>query len=128
MPVNPMAMPCSLAASMTSLSRIEPPGWMTAVTPTSAAWSRPSRNGKNASEAMTLPCTSSPASGPLIQAGRPLDTAPTLPASAPPASAGEHAYIRLAGKDRLGILVHFRGNDYLDELPLQNVLGGGGVE
>ena len=36
-------------------SRIEPPGWITAVMPTLAALSRPSRNGKNASEAITEP-------------------------------------------------------------------------
>ena len=33
MPVNTMAMPCSSAAAITSSSRIEPPGWMTAVMP-----------------------------------------------------------------------------------------------
>jgi hypothetical protein len=43
-------------------SRIEPPGWMTAVMPASAAWSRPSRNGKKASEAITAPRTARPAS------------------------------------------------------------------
>ena len=35
MPVNTMAMPCSSAASITSSSRIEPPGWITAVAPAS---------------------------------------------------------------------------------------------
>ena len=42
-------MPCSSAAAMTSSSRIEPPGWMTATAPASASTSRPSRNGKKAS-------------------------------------------------------------------------------
>ena len=37
MPVKTMAMPCSSAAAMTSSSRIEPPGWMTAVAPASTA-------------------------------------------------------------------------------------------
>ena len=50
-----MAMPCSFAAAITSSSRIEPPGWITAVIPASAAWSKPSRNGKNASDANTEP-------------------------------------------------------------------------
>ncbi len=40
---------------MTSSSRIEPPGWITAVAPASIAASRPSANGKNASEATTEP-------------------------------------------------------------------------
>ena len=55
MPVKTMARPFSSAASITSLSRIEPPGWMTAVAPASAAASRPSANGKKASDATTLP-------------------------------------------------------------------------
>ena len=41
-----MAMPCSSAALITSSSRIEPPGWITAVAPASIATSRPSANGK----------------------------------------------------------------------------------
>ena len=50
-----MAMPYSFAASITSWSRTEPPGWITAVAPASAAASRPSRNGKNASLAHAPP-------------------------------------------------------------------------
>ncbi len=38
---------------MTSASRTEPPGWMTAVAPASATTSRPSGKGKKASEAAT---------------------------------------------------------------------------
>ena len=53
-----MAMPCSSAAAITSSSRIEPPGWITAVAPASAAASRPSANGKKASEATTEPLVS----------------------------------------------------------------------
>ena len=56
MPVNTIAMPASSAALMTSSSRIDPPGWITAVAPASAATSSPSENGKNASEATTEPC------------------------------------------------------------------------
>jgi hypothetical protein len=36
MPVKTMARPASSAAAITSSSRIEPPGWMTAVAPASA--------------------------------------------------------------------------------------------
>ena len=50
-PVKIMARPCSSAAWMTSLSRTEPPGWMMARTPASAAASTPSRKGKKGSEA-----------------------------------------------------------------------------
>jgi hypothetical protein len=46
--LNTMATPRSLAASMTSWSRIEPPGWITQ-RPASTTTSRPSRNGKKAS-------------------------------------------------------------------------------
>ena len=55
MPVNSMARPASSAAAMTSSSRIEPPGWITAVAPASTAASRPSANGKKASEATAEP-------------------------------------------------------------------------
>ena len=58
-PVNTIATPRSSAAAITSSSRIEPPGWITATAPASTTTSRPSRNGKNASEATTEP----PASG-----------------------------------------------------------------
>ena len=44
-----------LAASITSSSLIDPPGWIIAVTPASAAAISPSAKGKNASEATTDP-------------------------------------------------------------------------
>src|SRR3989338_8610354 len=47
MQVKIIAMPCSLAAAITSSSLIEPPGWMTALAPASAAASTPSRTDKN---------------------------------------------------------------------------------
>lgn len=50
-----MARPRAFAASITSSSRMDPPGWMMAVTPASAAVMRPSANGKKASEATTEP-------------------------------------------------------------------------
>ena len=55
MPVNNIARPAASAAAMTSSSRIDPPGWITAVAPASAAVSRPSANGKNASDATAEP-------------------------------------------------------------------------
>jgi hypothetical protein len=53
-----MAMPCASAAAITSSSRIEPPGWITAVAPASIADSRPSAKGKKASDATTEPLVS----------------------------------------------------------------------
>ena len=58
MPVKTMARPASSAAAITSSSRSEPPGWITAVAPASAAASSPSAKGKKASEATTEPCVS----------------------------------------------------------------------
>src|SRR5690606_4077830 len=82
-PVNTMAMPCSSAAAITSASRIEPPGWITALMPASAAASMPSRNGKNASEAITEPSTTRPASAALIPAMRAEYTRLICPAPTP---------------------------------------------
>ena len=47
---------------MTSSSRIDPPGWITAVAPASMQASMPSANGKNASDATTEPLVSGSAS------------------------------------------------------------------
>jgi len=54
-PVNTIASPASSAAAMTSSSRIDPPGWITAVAPASTAASNPSAKGKKASEATAEP-------------------------------------------------------------------------
>src|SRR5262249_7599490 len=54
-PVKTIATPAFSAASMTSPSRREPPGWTIAVTPCVIASSGPSENGKNASDASTEP-------------------------------------------------------------------------
>ena len=54
-PVKTIARPCSSAAAITSSSCTDPPGWTTAVAPAAATASRPSRNGKNASDAATDP-------------------------------------------------------------------------
>ena len=78
-----MAMPCSSAAAMTSASRIEPPGWITALIPAAAAASMPSRNGKNASEAITEPDTTRCASAALIPAMRAEYTRLICPAPTP---------------------------------------------
>src|SRR6187551_251855 len=60
-----MATPASSAASTTSRSRCDPPGWMIARTPASlAAWG-PSANGKNASEASAAPSSDRPAAAAL---------------------------------------------------------------
>ena len=53
--MNTIARPCSSAAAITSASRTDPPGCTTAVAPAAATASRPSRNGKNASDAATDP-------------------------------------------------------------------------
>jgi hypothetical protein len=50
-----MVRPAASAAAITAASPIEPPGWMTAVAPASAAWIRPSGKGKKASDAQAEP-------------------------------------------------------------------------
>ena len=55
-PVNTIARPNRSAASITSASRTDPPGWITAVAPWRAASSTPSGNGKKASDPTTVPC------------------------------------------------------------------------
>ena len=59
-PVNTIAIPSRSAAAITSSSRVEPPGWATAVAPACAAASIPSGNGKNASLANTESVRSRP--------------------------------------------------------------------
>src|SRR5260370_6222090 len=89
-PVNTMAMPASSAALMTSSSRTEPPGWITAVAPASTVTSNPSANGKKASDATTEPLVigaasfnSSAASCALPAAMRAESTRLILPAPMP---------------------------------------------
>ena len=67
MPVKTMAMSCSSAASITSLSRMEPPGWMIALIPLSAAVSIESLKGKKASEAITQPAICTPKEFQLLE-------------------------------------------------------------
>src|SRR5579863_8943280 len=54
-PVKDIASPNLYAAAITPASRTDPPGCMNAVAPALAASSTPSGNGKNASDATTLP-------------------------------------------------------------------------
>ena len=97
MPVNTMATPRSSAAAMTSSSRTLPPGWITAVAPAAASASRPSRNGKNASDAATEPASSSFASCALNAAMRALSRRLIWPAPMPSVapSRAEHDGVRL---------------------------------
>jgi len=60
-PVKTIATPYSSALAMASASRIEPPGWITAVTPALAHTSSESGNGMNASLAQTAHFAFSPA-------------------------------------------------------------------
>ena len=60
-PVNTIARWWRSATSIAISSRIEPPGWMIAVTPALAAIWMPSGNGKYASEAITASLARSPA-------------------------------------------------------------------
>ena len=89
-PVSAIATPAASAAAITSLSRIDPPGWITAVAPAATAASRPSAKGKKASDATTLPWVNgsgSPAaraaSAPFQAAMRALSTRLICPAPMP---------------------------------------------
>ena len=72
MPVNTMAIPAASAAAITSASLTEPPGWITATAPASTADSKPSANGKNASDATTDPCVNAPSSPAARAASAPM--------------------------------------------------------
>ena len=61
-----MVTPAALAVSITSSSRIEPPGCTTARTPASRRTCRPSAKGKNASDAATAPRARSLPSPPRV--------------------------------------------------------------
>src|SRR5579864_7954685 len=79
-----MAMPAASAAEITSASFIDPPGWMAAVTPARMPSSRPSGNGKNASDAMTDPRARSPARRTAIWTDSTRDICPApTPTAAP---------------------------------------------
>src|SRR6478672_10957616 len=93
---------------MTSSSRIEPPGWMTAVAPASAAASSPSAKGKKASEATAEPT--------VRDSGQPLVAAVHLPG----ADACGNAVLRV--NDRVGLDV--LGDGPGEQAVLQLLLGG----
>ena len=80
---------------MTSSSRIEPPGWITAVAPAATAWSRPSAKGKKASEAQAEPLASEWARPAASPASRGADGG----------DAGRVAAVHLAGADAGGLAV-----------------------
>ena len=82
-PVNAMVMPCSSAAAITSASLTEPPGWMAALAPASAAAIKPSGKGKNASLQTTLPLSESFASCAFQTAMRLASTRLICPAPIP---------------------------------------------
>src|SRR5262249_48684193 len=67
-PVSTIVAPAARTVSVTSASRFDPPGWMTALTPASRASRGPSGNGKNASDARTAPFTSWPCARALSSA------------------------------------------------------------
>ena len=95
-PVKTMARPFSSAAAITSSSRMEPPGWITAVAPASAAASRPSANGKKASEATTEPRVSGSAAPAALAASARLERGD--------AGAVDAAHLARADADRGAVL------------------------
>src|SRR6266851_1736995 len=84
-PVTTMAIPAASAAATTSESFTEPPGWIAAVMPARTPSSRPSGNGKNASDAITAPRERPPArcTASCTASTRDIWPAPT-PTAAPP--------------------------------------------
>src|ERR1019366_8908520 len=82
-PVKAIAMPRASAAAMTSASFTEPPVWIAAVAPASAAAMSPSGNGKNASLQTTLPASGNFASPAFHTAIRLASTRLIWPAPVP---------------------------------------------
>ena len=114
-----MARPLSSAAAITSSSRIEPPGWMTAVAPASAAASSPSANGKKASEATTEPRVSgSLAAARSRRVGRLQggDARRVDAAHLPGADADRRAVLGVDDGVRLDVLGHLEGEQQIGEL------------
>ena len=66
-PVNTIAAPALSTAAITSSSRFEPPGWISAVTPASSASRGPSGKGKNASDASAAPSSEWPCAARLLE-------------------------------------------------------------
>src|ERR1700722_9433862 len=98
-----MARPAASAASTTSPSLTEPPGWTTAVTPASARTSSPSGNGKKASLAPAPPFARSPAFCTAISAATTRDCWPApAPAARPPAGDDGDRVGRRAAADAPG--------------------------
>ena len=121
MPVNTMARPALSAAAITSASRIEPPGWITAVAPASAITCSPSGNGKNASDAATEPCVRLAAEplrlGRLF--GLPRRHARGIDAAhLPGADADRGAVLGIDDGVRLDVLRHREGEDQVGQFLL----------
>ncbi len=119
MPVKTMARPLSSAAAMTSSSRIEPPGWMTAVAPASAAASRPSANGKKASEATTEPRVSGSLAPLAVAASAAFSAAMRAEFDAahlPGADADGRAVLGIDDGVRLDVLGHLEGEQQIGQL------------
>ena len=99
-------LPAASAAAITSASRIEPPGWITAVAPAATEASSPSAKGKNASEAATLPC---------VRGSQPCGGVPRFSARSAPNSDAAHlpgadAYRRLVLGVDDGVGLHMLGH------------------
>ena len=123
MPVKTMARPRSSAAAITSSSRIEPPGWMTAVAPASAAASRPSAKGKKASEATTEPRVSGSSAPQRCRGvgrlpGR--DARGVDAAHLPGADADRRAVLGVDDGVRLDVLGDLEGEHQIGELALRS--------
>ena len=120
-PVKTIASPASSAAAITSSSRIEPPGWITAVAPASAAASRPSAKGKKASDATAEPIVRGSAQ-PLASAAssRPDrgDARAVAPVHLAGADAGGDAVLRIDDRVRLDVLGDGPGEQAVGEFLL----------
>jgi hypothetical protein len=116
-PVKTMASPAASAAAITSASLTDPPGWITAVAPASAAARRPSGKGKKASEATTEPSRASRAAQFLghaagLERG---DGGAVEPAHLPGADAHGRAALRVDDGVRLDVLGDRPGEEEVGE-------------
>lgn len=107
-----IAMPWALQYSTLSLSRMEPPGWMTALMPALSAISTQSENGKNASEAITAPSSENPklcAFSMACFSASTLDVCP-MPLAIMPVALGQNDGIGL------GVLDYYVGEKHVVDL------------
>ena len=107
MPVNTIATPAASAAAITSASRIEPPGSITAVAPASIADNRPSANGKEGvgRDRRALGARLRPARGRRRVQGLPRRNPRGIdPRHLPRADAGRRAILHVDDRVRLDVL------------------------